>query len=52
VSIKYRVVLAPMARFDLYWPHVGFMGTGKPSSPVTTLSNRTSLLHGGLLEGE
>jgi hypothetical protein len=30
----------------------GFMGPSKLSSPVTTLSNRTSLLHGGLLEGE
>jgi hypothetical protein len=30
----------------------GFMGPDKPSSPVTTLSNRTSLLRGGLLEGE
>jgi hypothetical protein len=38
--------------FDLYWPHVGFMGPGEPSSPVTTLLNRPSLLRGGLLEGE
>jgi hypothetical protein len=30
----------------------GFMGPGKPSSLVTTLSNHTSLLWGGLLEGE
>jgi hypothetical protein len=44
--------LAPMASFDLYWPHIGFYGARKPSSPVTTLSNRTSLLRGGLLEGE
>jgi hypothetical protein len=29
-----------------------FMRPGKPSSPVTTLSNCTSLLQGGLLEGE
>jgi hypothetical protein len=29
-----------------------FMGPGKPSSLVTTLLNRTSLLRGGLLEGE
>jgi hypothetical protein len=29
-----------------------FMGPSKPSSPVTTLSNHTSLLRGRLLEGE
>jgi hypothetical protein len=29
-----------------------FMGPGKPTIPVTTLSNRTSLLRSGLLEGE
>jgi hypothetical protein len=29
-----------------------FMGPGKPISLVTTLSNLTSLLRGGLLEGE
>jgi hypothetical protein len=52
VSIKLRIILALMARFDLYWPHVKFMSPGKPSRPVTTLSNRTSLLQGGLLEGE
>jgi hypothetical protein len=40
------------ARFDLYWPYVRFTGPGKPSSPVTTLSNRHSLLWDGLLEGE
>jgi hypothetical protein len=28
------------------------MGADKPSSPITTLSNRPSLLRGGLLEGE
>jgi hypothetical protein len=38
--------------FDLYWPHVGFMEPDKSSSPVTTLSNHTSPLWGGLLEGE
>jgi hypothetical protein len=52
VSIKDCTILAPMASFDLYWPHVRFMGPDKPSSPVTTLSNRTSLLGGGLLEEE
>jgi hypothetical protein len=31
---------------------LGFMGPGKPSSPTTTLSNHTSLLQGGLWEGE
>jgi hypothetical protein len=31
---------------------LSFMGPGKPSSLVTTLLNRTSLLRGGLLEGE
>jgi hypothetical protein len=36
----------------LYWPHVGFIGPGKPSSLVTTLSNYTSLLQGGLWKGE
>jgi hypothetical protein len=30
----------------------GFMGLDKPSSPVTTLSKRPSLLQGGSLEGE
>jgi hypothetical protein len=30
----------------------GFMGPGKPSSLVTTLSNHTSLLQGSLLERE
>jgi hypothetical protein len=30
----------------------GFMGADKPSSPVTTSSNRASLLQCGLLEGE
>jgi hypothetical protein len=30
----------------------GFMGPSKPSSPVNTSSNRTSLLRGDLLEGE
>jgi hypothetical protein len=30
----------------------GFMGPGKPSSLVTTLLNLTSLLQGGLVEGE
>jgi hypothetical protein len=30
----------------------GFMGLGTPSSPVTTLSNHTSLFRGGLLEGQ
>jgi hypothetical protein len=30
----------------------GFMGHGKPSSLVTTLSNHTSLLQGGLVEGK
>jgi hypothetical protein len=29
-----------------------FTGSDKPSSLVTTLSNRPSLLRGGLLEGE
>jgi hypothetical protein len=38
--------------FDLYWPNVRFMGPSKPSSPVTTVSNYTSQLRGGLLEGE
>jgi hypothetical protein len=38
--------------FDLYRPYVGFMAPGKPSSPETNLSNHTSLLQGGLLEGE
>jgi hypothetical protein len=52
VLIKDCVVLAPMANFDFYWPHVGFMGHDKPSIPVATLSSRTSLLRGGLLEGE
>jgi hypothetical protein len=52
VSIKDRVVLAPIASFDLYRSHVGFMGLGKPSSSVTTLLNCLSLLRGGLLEGE
>jgi hypothetical protein len=37
----------------IYTDHLsGFMGCGRPSSLVTTLSNRTSLLWGGLLEGE
>jgi hypothetical protein len=27
--------------FDLYWLHIRFLGPGKPSSPVTTLSNRS-----------
>jgi hypothetical protein len=31
-----------LTSFALYWPHVGFMGPVKPSSPVTTLSNRSS----------
>jgi hypothetical protein len=49
-------------RTTLFWPQwqvlictdrmSSFMGPGKPSSPVTTLSNCTSLLHGGLLKGE
>jgi hypothetical protein len=52
VLIKDRVILISMVSFDLYRPHVGFMGTSKPSSPVTTLSNRPSLLRGDLLEGE
>jgi hypothetical protein len=49
-------------RATSFWPRwpalictdhmLGFMGPAKSSSPVTTLSNRTSLLHGGLLEGE
>jgi hypothetical protein len=52
VSINDRVVLAQWISFDLYRLHVRFMGSGKPSSPVTTLSNRTSLLQGVLLEGE
>jgi hypothetical protein len=30
----------------------GSIGPSKPNSPVTTLSNRTSLLRSGLLEGE
>jgi hypothetical protein len=30
---------------------LGFMGPGKPSSLVTTLLNRNSLLQGDLLEG-
>jgi hypothetical protein len=36
--------------FDLYWLHIEFMGPGKPSSPVTTLSNHPSQLWGGSLE--
>jgi hypothetical protein len=52
VLIKDCVILAPMAIFDFYWSHVGFMGHGKPSIPVATLSSRTSLLRGGLLEEE
>jgi hypothetical protein len=52
VLIKDCVILAPMANFDFYWSHVGFMGHGKPSIPVATLSSRTSLLRGGLLEEE
>jgi hypothetical protein len=52
MSIKDRIILASMASFDLYCLHVGFMDLGKPSSLVTNLSNRTSLLQGGLLEGE
>jgi hypothetical protein len=38
--------------FDLYWPHVRFMGPSKPSSPVITLWNHPSLLRGGLLDGK
>jgi hypothetical protein len=52
MSIKDCIILALMASFDLYWPHDGFVGHGKPSSLVTTLSNRPSLLWCGLLEGE
>jgi hypothetical protein len=49
-------------RATSFWPRwqalistdhwLGFMGPGKPSSLVTTLLNRPSLLQGGLLEGE
>jgi hypothetical protein len=53
VPIKEHVILAPMVpSFNLYWPHVGYMGPGKPNSTATTLSSRPSLLWGGLLEGE
>jgi hypothetical protein len=45
VSIEDRVVLALMASFELCTDRIlGFMGYGKPSSFVTTLSSRTSLL--------
>jgi hypothetical protein len=50
--LKDHIVLASMVSFDLYWPHVRFVSPDKPSSPVTTLLNRPSLLWGGLLEGE
>jgi hypothetical protein len=52
MSIKDHVILSLMACFNLYSPHVRFMGLDKPSNTVTTLSNRPSLLQGGLLEGE
>jgi hypothetical protein len=49
-------------RTALFWPRwqalictdcmSGFMGPDKPSSPVTTSSNCTSLLRGDLLERE
>jgi hypothetical protein len=53
VSIKDHIVLALMDKhlFVLTACRV-FIGPGKPSSLVTNLSNCTSLLQGGLLEGE
>jgi hypothetical protein len=40
MSIKDCIVLASMACFDCTDHILGFMGLGKPSSPVTTLSSR------------
>jgi hypothetical protein len=52
MSIKDRVVWSRWASFEFYWPLVWFYGPSKPSILVTTLSNRPSLIRGGLAEGE
>jgi hypothetical protein len=45
VSVKDRIVLTLMASLEFYTDRTpGFMGPGKTSSPVTTLSNRTPCL--------
>jgi hypothetical protein len=40
------------ASLELYWSHVRFMGPRKSRSLITTLSNCTSLLEGGFMEGK
>jgi hypothetical protein len=52
VSIKDHFILATVGKLWFCTDcMLGFMGSGKPSSLVITLSNRTSLLRGGLMEG-
>jgi hypothetical protein len=45
MSVKDRTVLTPMASVDLCTDHMsGFIGSGKPSSPITTSPNCTPYL--------
>jgi hypothetical protein len=53
VSIKDRAILASVSKFRIILTACrAFMGPDNSSSLVTTLSNRTSLLQGGFMEGE
>jgi hypothetical protein len=53
VSIKDHAILTPVSKFRIVLTTCrAFMGSNKLSSLVTTLSNCTSLLYGGLMEGE
>jgi hypothetical protein len=51
--IKDHAVLAPVNKFRIVQTACrAFMGPDKPSSLVTTLSNRNSLIQGDFVEGE
>jgi hypothetical protein len=53
VLIKDCVILVPVGKFRIVLTACQiFMGPDKPSSLVTILSNHTSLLQGGFMEGE
>jgi hypothetical protein len=53
VSIKDHAVLGPVSKFRIVLTaYRCFMGPDKLTNLVTTLSNHTSLLQGGFMEGE
>jgi hypothetical protein len=53
MSMKVRAILALVSKFRTVLTACRpFMGSGKPSSLVTTLLNRTSMLQGGSMDGK